>query len=206
MATVARILQLAPVVQMLAGAQVSKGRLFGKPKIDPNLSIKIFCIYKILKRVYDEDPNYTGVRVVADYLYEIFSGLQFKAAAIVDGNNGGQIAPPTSGSGMPNALDFIVSATTIIPTDGTTLLLDGTSGNPDWRGYTIIMSRGSQTQHTTPQDGGAAYYSWNSTTGLLSLLPVPGGESLLGEPFHIQPIGLGGGASSIPDSDVRIIE
>jgi len=194
MPTVARILQLTPPSCYLSANRVAKGSLFGPP-LDPKLPITIYMVYKILKRVYDLDPNYTGVREVADYLFELIQKYAFKAAAIVDGNNGGQIAPVTPGSGTAvNDIDFRVSATTYIATGESSVTFDGTDGNPDLRGYNIDFFRSGQPMYTTPTPDGSWYYAWNSVTGLFQLLGT-NPQALFDEPFRISPDSTGGASS-----------
>ena len=103
MPTISRVLELTPVAGYLASNDVAKASIFQGGLIDPRLPIKIYFVYKILKEVYDADPNYENLQVVSNYLYELIQKYAFKAAAIVDGNTGGQVAPqtPTTGSEFP---------------------------------------------------------------------------------------------------------
>lgn len=178
--------------------EIASGRRAGGV-IDKRLPHLINAVNQGLKWLYEYDPTNDDLVPIGNYLISICRN-QFKAQGVLALNNGGTISPIVPSNIFPNALDFIVSDDSFIPTGGTVKYI------PQYIGYTILLARGSQVQNTTPQFGGAAYYAWNYTTGYLSLLPVPGGEALEGEPFHIQPIGLGGGASSVPGSDVRIIE
>lgn len=98
MPTISRTLELAPTAGYLASNDVAKASIFQGGLIDPRLPIKIYFVYKILKEVYDADPNYENLQVVSNYLYELIQKYAFKAAAIVDGNTGGQVAPPTPAS------------------------------------------------------------------------------------------------------------
>lgn len=192
MPTVARTLQLAPVAQYLYANAIAKGLVFSNGSVDPNRPITIYMVYKILKKVYDEDNNYPGLQPIADYLYELIQKYAFKAAAIVDGNTGGQIVPPTPGSGtLPTVLDFQVDGSTVIPTGATSVLLDGTSGNPDFRGYNVDFVRNSVPQYTTMPLWDTTYFSFNRTTGLFTLLAVGSASAaaIEGEQFRITPIG-----------------
>ncbi len=178
MPTTARILQITPVAQYLAADKVARGGLFGGT-CDPKLPITIYMVYKIVKRVYDEDPAYSGIREVALYLYELIQEFAFRAAAIVDGNTGGQVAPPTPVA-LPDVLDFIVSASSIIPTGGSSLTIDS------YIGYNLSFDRGGQPQYTTDPGDGSTYFSWNRTTGAFALL---NGDAQEGERFRLTPIG-----------------
>jgi hypothetical protein len=187
MPTVARILSLANVSQYLAANRVDKGGLFGAPPLDKQLSIKIYLVRRILQKVYDYDPNYTGVREVADYLYELIQKFAFKSAAIVDNNTGGQIAPPTPGSGtQPNDLDFEVTSGSIMADGETTLSI------PQFIGYNVDFARGGIMQNTTSLGDGSSYYSWNNVTGIFTIFPA----AATGELFRIM-VDAGGGSSTI---------
>lgn len=94
MPTVARILQLAPVACYLSANYIAKRKLFGG-SIDSNNPLKIYNVYKVLKKIYDNDPNYDGLQVRADYLYELCKKWAVNATAIVDGGGGGSISPIT---------------------------------------------------------------------------------------------------------------
>lgn len=191
MPTVARILELTPVSCYLANARVAKGSLFGPP-VDPKLPITIYMVYKILKKVYDADPTYTGVRVVADYLYELIQKYAFKAAAIVDNNTGGQIAAPT-GVVIPNPYDFEVSASSFVATGEDSVTIS------EFIGYQVNFSRGGVMQNTTNLGDGSSYYSWNVVTGLFTIYPA----ATEGELFRIMPDTYGtGGTTTIIDNTV----
>lgn len=98
MPSVARTLQLAPVACYLSANYISKRRLFGGA-LDTQNPIKIYNVYKILKKVYDNDPVYDGLQVRADYLFELCKKWAIAATAIVDGGGGGSISPVTPPSG-----------------------------------------------------------------------------------------------------------
>lgn len=186
MPTVARILELADVSCMLANNRVGKGSLFGPP-IDPKLPWAIYMVYVILKRVYDTDPTFesTQQRVVADYLYELIQRYAFKAAAIVDNNTGGQIAPP-SGITVPNPYDFEVEASSFIPTGDSSVTIS------QFIGYNVNFSRGGIMQNTTNLGDGTSYYSWNLVTGLFTIYPA----ASEGELFRIMPDVYGNGSTT----------
>lgn len=185
MPTVARTLEIAPVCGYLASRDVQNGLSFKGEFLDPRTPILIFYVYKVLNLIYTQDSSYTAVTPVSNYLYALCSPWYFEASAIVDGGGGGQIPGITpSGASGVNALDFEVSASSPIPTDGTSILLDGTDGNPDWRGFLIVnISRGGVWQNTTNLGDGSNYYSWNAYTGLLTIY----GAATLGELIRITP-------------------
>jgi len=195
MPTVTRILELTPPACYLASNRVGKGGLFG-PALDPKLPLTIYMVYIVLKTVYDKDPTYTGVRVVADYLYELIQKYAFKAAAIVDGNSGGQIAPPT-GTVVQEPYDFEVTDSSFIETGETSVTIT------NFIGLNVNFRRNGVSQNTTNLGDGSSYYSWNTVTGLFTIYP----EATEGELFRIEPdnIGNGGTVTIIDDTTFPIV-
>jgi hypothetical protein len=195
MPTVARILELTPASCYLAANATAKGGLFGPP-VDPRLPQTIYMVYKVLKKVYDADPNYTGVQEVADYLYELIIKYAFKAAAIIDNNSGGQIVPP-SGVTIPNPYDFEVSDSSFIKTGETSVIIT------EFIGYNVNFSRNGVMQNTTSLGDGSTYYSWNIVTGEFAI-SSPAGQ---GELFRIMPdaYGVGGSSTIIDDTTFPFI-
>lgn len=108
MPSVARILQIAPMACVLSANASAKGQLFGG-KVDPLNPQRIYNVYKVLKTIYDKDPNYDGLQVRADYLYELLKKYALRAAAIVDGGGGGSVAPPTP-TPDSNIYPFIITS------------------------------------------------------------------------------------------------
>ena len=170
--------------------------------IDPKLPHLIYAVNQGLKWLYELDTTDSDLVPIGNYLISICR-QQFRAQGVLALNNGGTVAPITPNNPPPNDIDFIVSSTSLIATGDTEIYLDGTGG-PDLRGYDIDFFRGSQVQYTTPQQGGAAYYSWNNVTGLLRLLPTVGGQALVDEPMRISPK-TGGGATVVPTQEYPIV-
>lgn len=101
MPTTLRILQITPIAQYLASNAIDKNQLFGNKNLSPNLPVWIYGIYKILKKIYDIDPAYTGIDQVAKYLYEFIQPFALQAGAIFDGNTGGIVPSPTPTQQFP---------------------------------------------------------------------------------------------------------
>lgn len=206
MPTVERTLELARVGCYLADNNKFKSALFNKvAKNAKNQAILIYIYYKILNKIFTEDPTYLPAtqQSVANYLYELLQGFKFRAAQIVDGGGGGQVVPVTpASSSMPNPYDWIVAASTssFAPlADGDdTVTLDGTNGTRDFRGLNIEFYRGGQPQYTTNPGDGSTYYYWNRTTAVL-IISTP---AYTGEPMRITPVfgtATGGGGGTVEE-------
>lgn len=106
MPTNAIILANAPIACVLAGNDVAKGQLFG-PRIDPLIAQKIYCEYFKIKKIYDLDPDYAGMTVACQYLWELMGMYGIRAYGYT---GGGQVSPVTpTGQGFPiyiTELDF----------------------------------------------------------------------------------------------------
>lgn len=107
MPTVARILEIAPMACVLSVQHTAKRQLFGGSLAVDN-SLKIYNVYKILKKIYDNDPAYDGLQVRADYLYELLKKFALRSAGIVDGGSGGSVAPVTPTD--TNVYPFIITS------------------------------------------------------------------------------------------------
>lgn len=145
--------------------------------IDYRLPHLIYAVNQGLKWLYEYDPTNEDLIIIGNYLISICRH-QFRAQGVLALNNGGTVAPIVpGGSGVPNPLDFIVSASTIIATDESSVSL------PQFIGYNVNFSRGEMMQHTTPTTDDTTYYSWNSVTGIFSISH----PAIAGERFRIMP-------------------
>lgn len=180
MPTTAVILNNAPIACVLAGNAVAKGNLFGGTT-SPDLPKTIFACHYVLKKIYDEDPDYPGLRWAALRLWELCGKYAIQAYAYTGG--GGSVAPITPPS-LPDYYDFVVSSSSPIVTGAFLLLIDGTLGNYDFRGYNIAFYRGNNLQSKF-NDGATTCYSWNKVSGLLTLI---NGVAQVDEPIQIYPM------------------
>lgn len=98
MPTNAIIIANAPAACVLAGSDISRGSLFGA-RIDPLLDQKIYATYFVIKKIYDLDPNYAGMDVACQYLWEIMSKYGIKALGY--SGNGGSVPSPTTTQQYP---------------------------------------------------------------------------------------------------------
>jgi len=190
MPTVAQIVtEIYPVAQYLATIDIYKGGLSGGG-VDIGLSEKISNIGRSVKRIYDVTPNDTTLFATANCLYGI-CGIYGTRAQALSGTSGvvaGIVPPP---AGLPQPIDWRVSgtasATAPLATGDTSVVLDGTNGMPDLRGYNVAYTRGGIPQYTTNPGDGSNYYGWDRLTGLFQLLgSAP--SAVLGEQMRIDPI------------------
>jgi len=155
------ILSNAPIASVLAGNDISKGSLYGQ-RIDPLLDQKIYATYFVIKKIYDLDPNYSGMTAACLYLWELMGKYGIQAQAYTGG--GGSIAGITAGS-APLPYNFIVDAST-------SFMIDGESSKTisAFIGYNLLFVRGGVVQSTVNTE--SSYYSWNKTTGLFTCSPA----------------------------------
>lgn len=173
MPTVPQIIEIAKISQYLSAQDVSKGALFG-PRISPSTPIVLYCERKAVEWLYDLDPTADSLTLTANYLYSLCRGYNLKAQSITGG--GGSIVPPVPAN-QPLPLQFIVAAS------GTTFIDGQTSVTlTSFIGYNLLFSRGGIPQSTVSTE--PSYYSWNRSTGLLTISP----QAYTGELFQIYPV------------------
>lgn len=178
MPTVARILELAPTCCYLASNYKDKQALFGgKAKSTNNQATLIYIYWKILNEIYERDNDYAGLQAPANYLWELCQKFAFKAANIVDGGGGGQIAPITPGGALPTPYYFLVDATSFVATGETTVTMP-----TSWTGYNLAFSRGGVVQTTV--DTEPSYFSYDVDTREFICTPA----AVEGELFALIPV------------------
>lgn len=172
MASISRILELAPTCCYLANNSKDKKALFGGvPKSLQNQATLIYIYWKILNTIYELDNDYDGLYAPAQYLFELEQKFAFKAANIVDGGGGGQIAPITPTT-LPSPYYFIVSASSFIATGASSKTIDA------FIGYNLIFTRGGVPQSTVTTE--SSYFTWDSDTGEFTCSPVLYEDELIG--------------------------
>ncbi len=189
---------IATITQAIARGKLSigyaannnaRGSLFGKrlasnPPISP---VTIAMVTDALEWGVDAQTD-EDQREVCNYLIWLIGLYGMQAQARLGDTSGGGSLTPGGGDGSNNlnVLDWFVdvTATPIAPlADGeSSVLLDGTSGNEDYRTFNIEFARGNLTQTTT--NFGQSYYSWNKNTGLFTCFPA----ASFGESFRITPV------------------
>jgi hypothetical protein len=172
MATNSEILSFAPGAGYLSNIALAKGKLFNKNKLNPLLPRQIYALYYIIKKVYDYDPNYSGMDVACQYLWEVMGRFGIAAQGLSGG--GGSVTPvvpPTTA----DPLIFIVSSVSDIPTGGSSLTI------PSFVGYNLQFSRNGIVQSTISTE--PSYYTWDKTVALFTCSPA----AFVGELFILMP-------------------
>lgn len=184
------IIEIGKVSTYLSANYQSKSALYGGNVIKPTPAVQIAWVTDALEWGYlGGAQTDASLRNTANYLYWLCGQFQLQAQNIISGSGGGSVIPTPSGGSSVNALDFEVSDTSPIPTGGSTIMLDGTNGNPDYRGFKVVnFSRGGLWQNTTNLGDGSSRYAWNSVTGAFSAYPA----ATAGELFRITPDATGG--------------
>ncbi len=95
MATITTILQAAPIANVLASNKAAEGSLFGG-NIQPSLPITIFSVNKVLKKIYDNDPTYSGLYETSQRLWELCGRFGLQASAYTGGGGSSSSITPTS--------------------------------------------------------------------------------------------------------------
>ena len=178
---VSEIIEIGDVSTYLSANYVSKAAVYRPSVIKPVPPIQIAMVTDAIRwGVEGGAETAASLRSTANYAYWMYGLFQLQAQYILNGAGGGSVVPTPSGGGGVNALDFEVTASSPIVTGGTTITLDGTNGNPDYRGFLIVnISRGGVWQNTTSLGDGTNYYAWNSVSGLLSIFAAAGAGELI---------------------------
>jgi hypothetical protein len=171
--------------------------------LDEDLDMKLYITRKDVEYEYDQDPTSENLFAMGNYFLTLM-GIYFFAARQASGS-GGSISPLTPDILVPDDIDFIVDGTTLIPTGGSSVYLNGSGGRPDLRGYNVDFARNAMVEYTTNPGNGATYYSWNRVTGLFQLLPFSGGEATAGERFRIMPDTGGYNVTNAPSAQWPIV-
>lgn len=171
------ILSLAPGAGYLAANALDKGQLFHKNKLNPLLPQQIYALYFIIKKVYDKDASYPGMTNACIYLWEIMGRFGLASQGLSGG--GGSVTPVTPPTTLVQ-LNFTVAASGTTLIDGqSSVMLDGTLGNPDFRGFNLLVNKNGTPLAqiiTAP-----VYYVWSKVSGLLTVVPA----AFLGDEFQI---------------------
>lgn len=160
MPTVVEILNLAPIASYLAANANDKGTLFRGGRLNPLLPQQIYAAWYILNKIYDEDPTFDGLIPCSNYLWELMGVYGVRAQGVTGG--GGSVTPITPYL-RPSELHFEVSGSTPLATGSSEANLSAYG----YRGFGVLVVINNVALSTI--DAGALYYSWDSTTAILTL-------------------------------------
>jgi hypothetical protein len=171
----------------LVGNNNALGSLFGKRLSAPGSMVTIAMVTDALRFGYDGGAETEQeLQAMANYLIWLCGSFGLQALSISGNTGGGAVVP--GGRTLPDPIDWRVSGTAAsdapLATGETSVVLDGTNGMPDLRGYNVDFFRGGIPQYTTDPQDGSAYYNWVRTSGLFSV-SIP---AQLDEPMRISPI------------------
>ena len=171
--TVSNILDIAKISQYIATIDIQNGSIFGR-RIVPETPQILYNERKAVEWLYNLNPNASSLVETSNYLYSLCRGYNLQAQQIA--GTGGTISPVVP-SQIPNPYDFIVSATSIVPTGAVNATISA------FIGFNLLFVRNGIPQSTL-NVGGNSYYSWNKNLGLLTISPA----AIAGEQFQLYPL------------------
>ena len=182
--TIPETIVVGDISTYLSGNNNAVGVLFGRRLASPISPIEIAACTDALRWQYEDLYNIDGtveadptLRGTANYLIWMCGRYGLQAQYIASGAGGGTVQPSGS-STRPTRLDFVVSSTSVIVTDGTGLTI------PSFVGWNLMFSRGGIEQSTVNLGDGSSYCSWNRDTGTFACSPA----ASEGEQFIITPV------------------
>ncbi len=161
MPTVVEILNLAPAASYLAANANDKNAFFKGGILNPLLPSQIYAGWFILSKIYSKDPTFQGLEAAANYLWELMGRYGVQAQSI--SGSGGSVSPITPIL-TPDPIHFEVSASSLIPSGGSTLNLSAYG----YRGFGVLLVVNNLPLSTI--NLGAIYYSWDTNTAILTIL------------------------------------
>ena len=173
MLSVPEIIEVAKLSQMLCSQDLAKSGLYSAGT-DGQLDRKLYAVRKNVEWMYDLDPTDDTLSGTANYLLALCGRYRFRALTLL--NAGGVIAPVTPDVNMPDPIEFVVTASSLIVTGGNSLSIS------QFVGYNVVFFRNNipQTQVNTA----GTYFSWNKSTGLFTCVGVAAEDEL----FSINPV------------------
>ena len=166
-------LNIASISEYLSYVAIQQGGLNGGG-IPLDLPQKIYTIRKSIAYWYALDPTDTTLVATGNYLMALCGLYGLEAQEVTA--SGGTVAPSaTSTAPLPLQFEVAASGTTFIDGQGSATLAT-------FAGYNLLFSRNGIPQSTVSSQ--PSYYSWNRSTGLLTISP----SAILGELFQIYPV------------------
>ena len=155
--TIQEVIDRSQVSIYLSGNDNAKGNLFGKRLAAPGSPVSIALISDALNWGNDGGAETAAdLRQMANYLEWLIGKYGQQAQAILEGAGGGSVTPITPG-GSPTRVDFIVAATSFLPTGTTTYTFPST-----WQGSNMDFIRNGISQSTISTE--ASYFTFDRNT------------------------------------------
>lgn len=92
MPSISVILNACPTACILAGNDIAKSSHYGNT-MDNDLAKKIYAVYFVVNKIYNEDANYAGLIGTANYLWELMGKYGVQAMDYQGGGAGSTIIP-----------------------------------------------------------------------------------------------------------------
>lgn len=148
----------------LAANDNSAGSLFGGRLSNPTSPVTIAMVTDALSWMYESTGSYTNqeMTAVANYLIWLMGKYGLQASNIT--GSGGSVSPITPGTSTPARKDFVVSASSYLPTGTTSATLTA------FIGYNIDFVRGGVSQSTL--DTEPTYFTFNRINGAFAVSPA----------------------------------
>lgn len=142
----------------LAANDAARGSLFGGT-LAPVSAVSIALITDGLRWGLDGGAQTAqSLRNYANYLVWLCGKWGQQAATIIAGGGGGSVIPIIPGGGVaPTRQDFLVSASSFLPTGTTSFTFPAA-----WEGFNLQFERGGISQSTVETE--SSHFSWNRTT------------------------------------------
>ena len=123
--------------------------------IDPDLHIKLYIERKSLEYAYEQEPSDDDTFMIGNWVYALMGAYAFEAQE--NSGGGGSVTPVTPTTNRPSRIDFIVSASSFLPTGTTTYTFPAS-----WEGYNMDFIRGGFSQSQVNSE--PSYFTWDRTT------------------------------------------
>lgn len=177
--TIPEIILWAKLSQPYARIGEAKRFANGDTAADVDLDMKLYNTRRDVEYEYAQDSDSENLYAMGNYLLTLCGRYLFQAQSATVG--GGTVTPIVP-SDAPDPYIFEVdNSTTLFTTGSSSAILPAS-----WSGYNVLLFRGTILQSTV--NTGGTYYSWDSSTRTLVLLPSGvSGQATLGELFQIYP-------------------
>lgn len=147
----------------LAANGMAKASFFNGGNVQRKASPVLIAMVTDCLRWMQEGGNYTAQQEasVGNYLIWLCGKWGLQAASIT--GSGGSVTPIVPGSGAPSRVDFVVSATSYLPSGTTSATLSA------FIGYNLEMIRGGISESMINSQ--PSYFTWNRVTGAFTCSP-----------------------------------